>query len=141
MPAQGPRLFLLGRRHGDDGQSVAVALDIAVQPLHQRQRVNLVGLDPAPQLIPVLRAHHHILHAHLQELAMQAVAEGTGFVTAMDLLGQWDLFGDPFQKALRSESLGRLRSVVVHLAHHAVTVRVNVDAQFYELGFGSRFGG
>ena len=70
---------------------------------------------------------------------MQTVAEGASLVTTVDLLGQLELFGRPSQKAGRSELLRRLRGGVVDLPDDSITVGMNVDAQFYELGFGSRF--
>lgn len=86
--------------------------------------------------IPILRANHDVVNAHLLQLTMQPVAKRTGFVATMNFLGLGELFPGPFQKGLGRELLGGLRSSVVHLADHPVALGMHVDAQLDALGFG-----
>ena len=54
----------------------------------------------------------------------------------MDFFRLVELFFGPGEKTVGSELLGGLRSGVVDLPDHAITVSVHVDAQFNPLGFG-----
>jgi hypothetical protein len=69
---------------------------------------------------------------------VQAVAERTGLVTAMDLLGQGELGFDPLGKFNRGKLLCRLRGAVVEDAHHHDCIGVNVQAQLDGLMFLAR---
>ncbi len=66
---------------------------------------------------------------------MQAVAKGSGFVTAIDRFGLGELFGRPKQKILGRKLLRRLGSGVVELPDHPIAIGMNVDAELDALGF------
>ena len=69
---------------------------------------------------------------------MQAVAERSGFITAMHLHGQRKLGFNPGQKLDRRELLGRLGRAIIQNAHDHDRVGVNVQSQFEGLQFGAR---
>ena len=66
---------------------------------------------------------------------MQTVAEGTGFVTAVDGFSLAELFCRPDKEILRRELLRGLWCSVVDLPDHPIAVGMNVDAQLDALGF------
>jgi hypothetical protein len=78
-----------------------------------------------------LRADHDVLYAHGQELAMETVAKGPGLVATMNFLGKAHLLASELQELRRRHLLGRLRGGRINLAHHPVTVGVDVNAQYY----------
>ena len=61
---------------------------------------------------------------------MQSVAEGAGFVAAVDGVGQRQLGFDPLEEFGRSELLRRLGRAVVEDADHHDGVGMDVQAQF-----------
>lgn len=135
LPALAAGQFLFGRGHADHGQRLPIALHVTIQPLHQRQRIRPVGLDALAQFIPVLRTDDDIADAQGRQRPVQAVTQGAGLVTTVDLLGLRQLFARPRQKIIGRELLGRLRCGVVHLPDHPVAVGVNVYAELDALGF------
>jgi hypothetical protein len=87
------------------------------------------------EFIPVLRTNYPIADSQECQSPVQAVAEGAGFVATANLFSLLQLLFCPNQKRLRRKLLGRLRSRVVDLSDHPITISVNVDPQLDALGF------
>ena len=80
---------------------------------------------------------HEVLHARRDQVAVQAVAEGAGFVATMHRRGQWELGLDPGQELGGGELLRRLGRAVIEDADHDDGVGVDVQAQLV----GGQWGG
>ena len=122
LPRKAALLLLLRSGHPDHTKRVLIAVDVAVQVQRQLFGVAFVGLDLLAILVPVARPHDIIDHLHPLQLAVQAVAKGTGLVTREHLLGQGDLLGHPQQKLRRPEALWWLGRAAVQDPHHHVAV-------------------
>jgi CheY-like chemotaxis protein len=114
-----------------------VALHVTIQPLHQGERIGLVGLNALVQFVPVLRPDDDVGNPHRHQRAVQTVAQRARFVAAVNLFGQVELLLGPGEKLLGLELLRRLGSGVVDLPDHPIAVGMNVDAQLDALGFGN----
>ncbi len=88
LPADDPLLFLGNRGHPHGGQRMRVARHITVQPQGQFLSVALVVVDPGVPLVQTDRLHHQVLDPQLNQIPMQTVAEGAGFVATVDLFSQ-----------------------------------------------------
>src|SRR2546427_8928771 len=88
-------LFLFGRGHAYGGQSVGVAGHIAIQSQGQFFGVALVMVDAFVMFVQADRLDDQVLDPQPDQLAVQAVAEGTRLVAAVDFLGQGELRLDP----------------------------------------------
>ena len=71
-----------------------------------------------------------VVHAQRDQLAVQPVAEGAGFVAAVSFVGQGHLAFYPREEFGRGELLRGLRGAGVQDADHHDGVGVDVQAQF-----------
>jgi len=82
IAGEGPLALLVFGRHPDDTDCFEVAPGVTVQPLAKRQGIDPVGLHSLAALVPILRLHDVVGHAHFRELAMEVETEGSGLTGA-----------------------------------------------------------
>lgn len=130
-----PPLLLGLAGHADDGQCVAVALHVTIQPQAERARVAPVGLHPAAALIQRLRTDDVTRRSCRTERALQAKAEAAALIDHMHLMTCGEQRADPRHELLRCETPWRSGRGVIVLHHRHVEERMDVES---DLDHGTR---
>ena len=121
--------------HADDGQRIAVALHVAVQPQAEGARITPVGLHPAAALIQRLRTDDVTRRSRRTERALQAKAEAAALIDHMHLMTCGEQRADPRHELLRCETPWRSGRGVIVLHHRHVEERMDVES---DLDHGTR---
>jgi hypothetical protein len=87
---------------------VVIARDKTIQSREHGQRIGAVGLDPLVLFIPVAGPDDVIGHTQRDQLPVQHITKGAGFVAGNDAPAVDDLFWHPRQQTWERESLGWL---------------------------------
>ena len=122
LAMEGAALFLFFTRDTDDGERIAVAFQIAIEPEAEGFGVAPIGLHPLPAFVELLRGDHVTVDAQGAELALQGKAKSAGFVNGVHLAASLGHLGRPEEEGGFTKALRRLRPPAFPLPHDHVLV-------------------